>query len=342
MVSVANISNERIPVLRLPCEPLFVVGMNGSGTSMLAESLGRHPELYANPQETRVIPHLIKNLHRFGDLEIDENFLRLWDTINRIPAFSMMNNGRPPPIPANWQDFPRNLASILDAVFRYLAAKRGKQRWGEKTPQHIQHLNRLHGIFPAAKFVHIIRDGRDCAASFHRRWRRTPELTVYRWKQVVKAGREQGASLGDQYLEIRYEDLTTNPEQWMRQVCQFLDLPFHENVLSSRRPQSGSNDPDGKIEPNNEKWRQYFNKDQLISLESIAGRYLKELDYPVCYDAGDRNPSRVQINFWRAKDYSKQLISAVTIKLQGQSNKSWRHIYGEAIAAWQQWRSNRF
>lgn len=37
--------------------PIFVVGMNGSGTTMLAESLGRHPEIYSMPQESKVLPY---------------------------------------------------------------------------------------------------------------------------------------------------------------------------------------------------------------------------------------------------------------------------------------------
>ena len=177
---------DSISVLNEQLSPVFIVGMNGSGTTMLLDSLGNHPDLYAYPRETRLIPNLIHNVDRYGDLNNDENFLRLWHAVLGIPAFRGKKYKSPkPPLPANWRDFPRNLAAVLDAVFRYFALTHGKIRWCEKTPQHVQHLQNLHAVFPGAKFIHIIRDGRDCAASFHRRWRRQPELTIYRWKKVI-------------------------------------------------------------------------------------------------------------------------------------------------------------
>ncbi|MGH8607377.1 MAG: sulfotransferase, partial [Gammaproteobacteria bacterium] len=56
--------------------PVFLVGMNGSGTTMLLHSLGNHPDLYGCKRETRVLPHFIAHLHRYGTLGDDDNFLR--------------------------------------------------------------------------------------------------------------------------------------------------------------------------------------------------------------------------------------------------------------------------
>ena len=121
--------------------------------------------------------------------------------------------------------------SVLDAVFLHFAAGEGKQRWCEKTPQHAQHIVALAMRFPAARFIHVIRDGRDCAVSFHRRWKRQPELTVFRWKKMVSVGREQGRRLGaGRYLEVRYEDLTAEPEFALRRICVFLGLPFDRGI----------------------------------------------------------------------------------------------------------------
>ena len=140
-----------------------------------------------------------------------------------LAVFRDTNGNAPIPLPATWRDYPRSLAAILDAIFGYFAARENKHRWCEKTPQHVQHLVALSQQFPAAKFIHVIRDGRDCAVSFHRRWLRQPELTVFRWKKVVAIGREQGRQLGtDRYLETRYEDLTTQPEQSLRRISAFL------------------------------------------------------------------------------------------------------------------------
>ena len=60
------------------CEPVFVVGMNGSGTTMMLDSLGRHPELYGFPSETQMMPYIISQAPKFRDLEIDDNFRAYW------------------------------------------------------------------------------------------------------------------------------------------------------------------------------------------------------------------------------------------------------------------------
>lgn len=67
-----------IPVLDEMPRPVFCVGMNGSGTTMLRDSLERHPYIYGYPRETKIIPSLIESQSKFGDLHTDENFRALW------------------------------------------------------------------------------------------------------------------------------------------------------------------------------------------------------------------------------------------------------------------------
>ena len=216
--------------------PVFIVGMNGSGTTLLLQSLGNHPDLYGFKGETRVLPHFIAHLHRYGNLDNNHNFLRLMRDIHALRAFCQQNGGHPVPLPKDWATMPRDLASIVDTAFRYFAVKEHKDRWAEKTPMHALHITELARLFPSACFVHVIRDGRDSAASFHRRWHRTPAITIHRWKTVVREARRQGMRVGDRYFELRYEDLTREPEVWMERVCTFLGLPFCGTVLQSRQP----------------------------------------------------------------------------------------------------------
>jgi hypothetical protein len=325
-----------------PCRPVFVVGMNGSGTTMLVDSLGRHPELYGFPRETRVIPHLISTVGQLGDLNDDDNFLRVWKRVHGIPAFRLLNGGQIPPLPANWAAFPRDLASVLDAVFRHFAIRHGKIRWVEKTPQHVQHLECLHRVFPGAKFIHIIRDGRDCAASLHRRWKRTPEFTIYRWRNVVSMGRDQGAMLTDCYLEVKYEELTANPECGLQQICSFIELPFHPDVLVSGHPQSEHRGKLGRIEPNTGKWRMYFPAQRIERLERIAGDLLADLGYPVLHRYESEQPSAARLRYWRTTDYLRQYLLMLADKLRGGSGKPWFMLLRLPASALAQLRTNRF
>lgn len=309
--------------------PVFVVGMNGSGTTMLVESLGRHPRLYAFPRETRAFPQLITALQQFGDLATDENFLELWNTVASLPEIQIKNGMQPVPIPSNWREHPRTLATVIDAVMRHFACQQGKSRWAEKTPQHVLHISTLAELFPQAQFIHIIRDGRDCAASFHRRWKRTPALTIRRWRHAVREGRKQGERLGPRrYLEVHYERLTEDPEQWMRRICAFLDLPFHPEVLKSSWPQSDRRGKEDTIRPNADRWRSYFSAREVRRLEAIAGHTLAEMGYSVSTEGTDSDPPRAALRYWTLRDGLRQASYYVWKKASGEyRDHSWRIIF---------------
>jgi hypothetical protein len=325
--------------------PVFVVGMNGSGTTMLLDCLGRHPALYAFPKETRLIPYLISRVSSYGDLQVDANFQRLWDEVRALAVFCETNGNTPVPVPEDWREYPRSLAAILDAIFSYFAAQQGKRRWCEKTPQHVQHLLALSQQFPAAKFIHVIRDGRDCAVSFHRRWLRRPELTIFRWKKVVSIGREQGRQLGsERYLETRYEDLTAQPESSLRAICAFLELPFDAATLESAQPylQSGAAGGGRGLKANSGKWQGYFSGRLQQRLERIAGRTLASCGYATQCPDCDANVSGWQRRYWSGTEALRQFGREIWRKLNGDLERPWRVILAKPLNALRQRQHNEY
>lgn len=325
--------------------PVFVVGMNGSGTTMLLDCLGRHPELYAFPTETRLIPYLMSQVVTYGDLDIDANFQRLWDAVRNLTVFRDLNKNAPIPLPQDWRDYPRSLAAVLDAMFTYFALQAGKARWCEKTPQHVQHLLALAEQFPLAKFIHMVRDGRDCAASFHRRWLRRPELTIFRWKKVVTAGRDQGKLLGaSRYLQIRYEDLTAMPESSLRRICEFLELPFNAAVLDSARPHmqtSGAASERG-LKQNSGKWQNYFTASRQKRLERIAGRTLADCGYTTRWPDADDDVPRWRRRYWASTEVLRQYGREIWRKLCGDLERPWRVILAKPLNALRQRQHNEY
>jgi hypothetical protein len=326
------------------CEPVFVVGMNGSGTSMMLDSLGRHPELFAVPGETLMMPYIISNAGRFGDLSVDRNFRKYWQfAIDHMPVLQRDNEGKPLTIPGDWHAFPRTVGGVFDGIFSSLAKKVNKRRWCEKTPDHVQHLPVLAATFPRAKFIHLIRDGREVACSVNRRQKRQPELVIYRWKQLVRLGRSDGARLGDRYTELRYEDLTSSAEDEMRRVCQFLDLPFANEVLLSRMPQSPrkkrlAKGDLGEITSNPTKWPAYFDHRTVRRLESIGGSLLTDLGYVSGDTAGDRNPPLFKRKFWRAADFLS--LTAARLKTsRGPGSK--RKVLRKVVLSFKQYLTKR-
>lgn len=326
--------------------PVFVVGMNGSGTTMLLDSLGRHRELYAFPRETRLIPYLIIDSQRFGNLRDDDNFRELWDAARNLPAFVYVNGSRPLPLPSDWRQCPRSVAAVLDQIFLTFASRDGKRRWCEKTPQHVQHISCLSDAFPEASFIHVIRDGRDCAASFKRRWGRTPELSIYRWKKVVAEGRRQGALIGgERYMEVRYEDITGEPEYWLRRLCEFLSIPFDNAVLESSQPYlktAGGSNSGGGLRPNTGNWQRTFSSSKVDRLERIGGVMLRRLGYATQTAGSDRDPHPLRRWQWSHGDMVRQYLREILLKLRGRIERPWHVILIKPWISRTQRRANRY
>lgn len=287
-----------------PKGPVFIVGMNGSGSTMLAECLGRHPDLYVFENETWVLPWFIQNAGRYGDVAHDFGARRRFaDALGCARSFWQFNGKTPVHVPDSALS-GAGLAPVVAAVYRHFAAKSGKTRWGDKSPMYLQHIGLLAQTFPDAQFVHIYRDGRDAAQSFHRRWGYHPLRALYRWKKIVGAGQQQGAQLGPaRYLDVSYEQLTGDPEPWMRKICAFLGLAFDARVLeSSMRFVQGEQSKAGRMVANSGKWRSYFAPRQIEAMERIAGAKLNELGYACDNRQGDTDPPAWERGLWSLRD----------------------------------------
>ncbi len=286
-------------------DQIFVIGVNGSGTTMLAESLGRHPELYMFPQETRVLPYLVK---RYPNTALRDFAMRrtLANVIGQTRSFWRCNGNRPLVLSDEMIESIDDFEGVVDAMYGYFAQLQGKQRWGDKSPMYLQHIEVLANVFPHARFIHIYRDGRDSAQSFHRRWKQSPIRTIFRWKKAIELGRKQGKQLGDtRYFELSYENLTSDPEYWMRRVCDFAGLAFCPEVLTSSMQYMDKESrqiAQGKMVKNSNRWRTYFTHAQIVELEQISGKMLADLGYSVELQ-GDRNISVMQQNWLKWQDW---------------------------------------
>lgn len=318
----------------LVTQQVFVVGMNGSGTTMLLDHLSSHSMIYGFPAETKSLPYFIKHESEYGDLAIDENFLRLWNDMKRSIAerTSLIPVDLPVPGPGN-----RSAAGAFDHILRTLAAAEGRRIWCEKTPMHVHHIAALAKTYPEAKFIHVIRDGRDCAASFHRRWKFSPLRTTYRWKQAVRAGMQQGADIGSRYVEIRYEAITRDPETAMRDLCRFLGVEFEQTLLSSARKRPDSEATrEGQVFQNSRRAVQYFDARTVARMEKMAGRLLAELGYPCQNPAGDDDPASWKVTMWRLGDDWRRFVAVATRRGRILRPSKWRYILGRTRNALKQ------
>jgi hypothetical protein len=284
----------------------FLVGSGRSGTTLLRAMFDSHPDL-AIPDEVSFIVRLSRPhyAHRYGwprefraepcaDLLLANGSLRRWGLDPDEVRSALLH----PPA--------GSFADAVRRLYQLWAERQGKPRYGDKTPTHVLYLRRLARTFPEARFVHLIRDGRDVALSYlDAGWGpSTVDDAAIEWRRRVAAGRRAGRRLGpERYEEVRYEDLIADPESAVTRLCRFVDLPWDERMLRYREradevigatrfpeahqrlrlpPTAGLRD-----------WRHQMDPADVARFEAIAGSLLKELGYEV---AGGRIGGRERLS----------------------------------------------
>lgn len=123
---------------------------------------------------------------------------------------------------------PPDAAARLWRDLAARAAASGRPHFAEKTPRHVLHLDAIAAAVPGARFVLMVRDGRDVAASFIRR-RGEALVGARRWLKENEIVRDAAAR--PDAAVLRYEDLIADPEAALRRVCAFAGLPFDPAML---------------------------------------------------------------------------------------------------------------
>jgi hypothetical protein len=264
--------------------PFFIVGSARSGTTLLRMMLNAHPQA-AIPPESRFIVELYP-----GTDQIDvEHFIEVLSTHRQFCSWQL-------PIDLVAAELPGSgtisYAAAAVAPYRAFAKSHGKQRWGDKTPRYVLDIPLLARLWPEARFVHLVRDGRNVALSYADVpfGPKTVAKAARLWAKRVGAGVQAGADLGDRYIEVRYEDVVTDPEAQARILCSFLGLEYDHQMLEYTTRSKGQVLPRAsKYNPHvteapiahTRSWETDMPDGQVAVFEAIAGDLLALFDYPV-------------------------------------------------------------
>jgi hypothetical protein len=198
---------------------------------------------------------------------------------------------------------PVSYASFVTGIFDLYGKARGKKVVGNKTPDSGRRMNTLHTLWPQARFVHLIRDGRDVALSLMNwpsvlnkkpgtfpTWKDDPVSTSALWWELnVRRGREAGETLGPElYCEMRYESLVAHPEQECAALSNFLGLTYDDAMLryheAFRNRKANASLEAGQdrrpITSGLRNWRTQMSAAEVEGFEAAAGTLLEELGYP--------------------------------------------------------------
>lgn len=219
--------------------PNFIIGTGRCGTTILAQILNAHSRISV-PHELQLVFGYSGNGPRLYEY-YSTTEVQAWQASDFI---KVVTNLCPHQFSKffDYEDFfnkrkyPENdLSALLFDLYSLIARSKGKDVFLEQTPWYGQRLDIMTELFPEAKFIHMVRDGRDVALSFARTpwWHDTPGENLERWQHEITKIADDAAQLlsGSRYLEVRYEDFVGDPAVQVTRVLDFLGLPFEKDML---------------------------------------------------------------------------------------------------------------
>ncbi|SRR6266851_854642 len=209
-------------------ECFFIVGYPRSGTTLLSVLLDRHSRLCV-PPETAFFDEVAPLLTSSNDSELME-VLGKW---RRLPELNL----EPETVRQRLGKQSWNAADVFAAILDLYALGKAKARCGEKTPQHLLHVPTIRRLFPEAKIVCVMRDGRDAALSLSSmRWGWSLAAAAELWRRYAQLTEEFISRHPNHFMVTRYEKLLHHPDLMLSRIMEFLGESFEPAQLSSDVP----------------------------------------------------------------------------------------------------------
>lgn len=274
--------------------PLFIVGMPRSGTKLVRSLVNNSPEISIPPAESLFIPHFVSK-HRLEEPILTAGLLgRIFRDLQQTTFFmNMQREGivLPRETLASLAGEPSSWEVIFGFILRFYtrACKPAAIIWGDKSPSYRMHLPLLKQIFPAAKFLHMIRDPRDYALSVRRAWGKSALRAADQWQEQVQYAAAAGKAMGADYLEIRYEALLEQPGAVLQNVFAFLGTAYEPTYLTLQQPSENLGEAAGKAEILSSNTGKY-----AMQMKPAARRRIEEITLPTAAALGYAFDSSVQ------------------------------------------------
>ncbi len=326
-----------------PQKGLFIVGSGRSGTTLLRLILDSHPEIavsdesqflstfihyrnlkidYTDPAVRRA---LLKNIHGFVSALYAKDPNYFWTRFfqNNIDVLAEKS---------------RDFDTLIQEIYYRFHSESGKTIWGDNTPHYINLAQYLKRIFPSAKFIHLIRDGRDVHLSIEKvPWgpNHVYNSALY-WKRIIHTGERNKAKWPDDWYDLIYENLLKDPETELQKLCQFIGTSYDpdminfyktaEKRLPSTRINSDFQKTKSPIDPRNcEKWKKKMSRKDNCIFESIAGPELRKYGFEVTGDCADA-PSAVAAFRYQAQNFIRRLRNLISYPQGGKVVINYRYL----------------
>lgn len=250
-------------------QPVFVVGAERSGSTLLRLMLDQHPRL-SFPHQLEFAVDWVSDRGDFPEIDVFR------DKLHEDPVF----------LRSGFQ-----LRTALHQDYASLARDFLEQRRGEADfvggTVH-RNFHRLQFVWPNARYIHLVRDPRAVArSSVNMGWDGNVWFAADRWIEAEETWEALAQALpSDRCMTVKYEDLVRDPQSELTRICEFLGIEFDPAMLEFHERSTYE-----AISPKfTESWRK-LDPEMLALLEHKLGPWLHRRGYP--FSTADREPSRV-------------------------------------------------
>jgi Sulfotransferase family len=231
--------------------PVFIAGLERSGTSLIYALLASHPNI-AMSQRTNLWTHFYR---QYGDLSDPVNFEHCLGTMLRYKRLIRLQ-----PDPGRlrrefWAGEP-TYARLFSLLEEHHAERLGKPRWGDKSLNTERYADAIFSSYPEARILHMMRDPRDRFASSLTRWqvrRGGVGAGTAEWLFSARRAMRNQQLYPDRYKVVAYEALAATPDVTIRGICSFIGEGYAPEMLSMRGAPTfrdkGSNSSYGQRDP---------------------------------------------------------------------------------------------
>jgi hypothetical protein len=248
-------------------EPIYIGGLAHSGKTLLRRMLSAQPNLVIS-RKTNIWDRFY---NRFGDLSRPQNFERCLAAILQNKQVQSLAPDEARIRAEFWQGTP-SYARLFALIQEHHAERLGKTRWGVQLGFAERLADPIFAAFPDAKMIHMIRDPRDrntAVKSITQHRRGKTGWSTACWLYSVGLARRNQKRYPDNYLLVRYESLITQPEETLRQICDFLGESFVPEMVAMIGEEDTAVSPTAPS----------LAKQEIAFTQSVARRYMLAFGY---------------------------------------------------------------
>ncbi len=217
-------------------KPIFVIGAERSGTTLVMAMLGAHPKI-AVPEVAWYYPRFYPYLYTYGNLNERQNIKTLIGEMIfglKTPFWNMQVNPRTIVDELYEKTYQKTFGGVYDAILTKFSESQNKPRWGEKTPYNLFFLGAIINDFPDGQIIFVTRDGRDASADYLESSFGPTNIycAAEIWKMCQNTVSPWRKKLSDkQWMDVKYEELVRRPKDVLQKICDFIDEKYSPIML---------------------------------------------------------------------------------------------------------------